>query len=102
MSTSPRDDEHHGEILKASSPGASQVQVGMQVTSLNGVALGTVKEVREQEFLLNRPMARDLWVPFSAVLSTEDYGTFHGPVQDASVVLEIGSGHIDEQHWRHA
>jgi|SRR5215471_1555781 hypothetical protein len=103
MSTSPSEDEQpSGEILKASSPGASEIKVGMQVTSLDGKHLGTVKEVRVEEFLLNRPLARDLWVPFSRVLSTEDYGTYHGPVEDASVVLEVGSGHIDQQGWRHA
>ena len=101
-SPTPSDEEKPGEILKASSPGAAQIKVGMRVTSLNGEYLGTVKEIREEEFLLNRPLARDLWVPFSRVLSTEDYGTFHGPVEDASVVLEVGSGHIDQQGWRHS
>lgn len=107
MSTSANDDsagdQQQGEVLKASSPGREQMQIGMQVTSLDGQPIGTVKELAQGEFLLNRPMARDLWVPYSAVLATEDYtANTRGPVQPTSVVLEISSAHIDRQGWRHA
>jgi hypothetical protein len=107
VSTSGNDDsasgEQHGEILKASSPGPEQVRVGMEVSSLDGERLGKVKEIREGEFHLDRPMARDLWVPFSAVLATEDYtGNVRGPVQPTSVILEVSGAHIDRQGWRHA
>ena len=93
--------EQHGEILKASSPG-SQILVGMEVNSLDGQRIGRVKSIREGEFLLDRPMARDLWVPLSAVLATEDSGPVHGPVQPLAVVLEVSSAHVDRQGWRHA
>ena len=107
MSTSANDDsagdEQHGEVLKASSPGRTQMQVGMQVTSLDGQTIGKVKELSEQEFLLDRPMAPDLWVPYSAVLATQDYtANMRGPVQPTNVVLEISSAHIDAQGWRHS
>jgi hypothetical protein len=107
MSTSANDDsagdQEHGEVLKASSPGREQMQVGMEVTSLDGQSLGTVKKLAQGEFLLNRPMARDLWVPYTAVLATEDYtANMRGPVQPTTVVLEISSAHIDRQGWRHA
>jgi hypothetical protein len=107
VSTSGSDDSasdgEHGEILKASSPGTDQIRIGMEVTSLDGQPIGRVKEIREAEFHLDRPMARDLWVPFSAVLATEDYTTsVRGPVEKASVVLEVSSAHIDRQGWRHA
>jgi hypothetical protein len=92
-----------GEILKASGPGPGQVGVGMEVTSLDGERVGKVKEVRAGEFLVDRPLARDLWVPFSAVLATEDYtGNFTGPVQPDAVVLNVSAANIGEQHWRHA
>ena|SRR5947209_7766131 len=92
----------HGEILKASSPGAAQVHVGMNVNSLDGEVIGKVKEVAEGEFLLDRPLARDLWVPFSAVLATQDYtGNVRGPVQPTAVVLEVGHSKVDEMGWRH-
>jgi hypothetical protein len=95
------DPQWRGEILKASSPG-TEVRVGMDVNSLDGERVGRVKTIREGEFLLDRPMARDLWVPLSAVLATEDSSPVHGPVQPLAVVIEVSSAHIDRQGWRHA
>ena len=73
MSTSANDEsseaEAPGEILKASSPGPAQLEIGMGVRSLDGEPVGTVKEIHSDEFLVNRPWARDLWVPFSAKLA---------------------------------
>ena len=92
-----------GEILKASAPGRGQVDIGMQVTSMDGESIGKVKEVGEGEFLVDRPLARDLWVPFSAVLATQDYTrNYRGPVQPTAVVLEVSAAHVDRQGWRHA
>jgi hypothetical protein len=102
MSTDDSADQpQRGEILKASTPG-SQVQVGMEVKSLDGERIGRVKSIREGEFLLDRPMARDLWVPMSAVLATEDSSPVHGPVEPTAVVLEVTSAHIDRKGWKHA
>jgi len=107
MSTSANDEsseaEAPGEILKASSPGPAQLEIGMGVRSLDGEPVGTVKEIRSDEFLVNRPWARDLWVPFSALLSVEDYNSNfrRGPAEEASAVLEISHAHIDSQGWRH-
>jgi hypothetical protein len=102
MSTDDSADQpQHGEILKASSP-SSQVQVGMEVKSLDGEFIGRVKTIRGDEFLLDRPMARDLWVPLSAVLATEDSSPVHGPVAPVAVVLEVSSAHVDRQGWKHS
>lgn len=99
----PHDGDSQGEVLKASGPGASQIEVGMEVTSLDGERLGTVKEVAAGEFLIDRPLARDLWVPFDAVLATQDYtGNVRGPVQPPSVVLNVSAAHVDSQDWRNA
>src|SRR5437899_19018 len=57
-------ESNEGEILKASAP---EIKVGMEVSSLDGQPVGKVKEVRGDEFLLDRSLARDLWVPHSAV-----------------------------------
>jgi hypothetical protein len=96
------DEPSEGEILEASGPGPNQVQVGMDVTSIDGERIGKVKEVLEQEFLIDRPLARDLWVPFAAVLATEDYtGNYRGPVQPTQVVLSVSAAHVDRQGWRH-
>jgi hypothetical protein len=105
VNTSPDEDStgEHGEILKASSIGPTQIKIGMPVRSLDGERLGEVKDLTTNEFLLQRPLARDLWVPYSAVLAAEDYsGNFRGPVQPATVVLEVSEAHIDRQGWRHA
>ena len=97
------DEPNEGEILEASGPGASQVQVGMDVKSIDGERIGRVKQVQGQEFLVDRPLARDLWVPFEAVLATEDYtANYRGPVQPTDVVLSVSAAHIDRQGWRHA
>jgi hypothetical protein len=95
--------EHQGEILKANAPGREQVKVGMDVTTIDGQRIGKVKQIRDNEFLIDRPLARDLWVPFASILATEDYSSnFHGPVQPTEVVLEVSAAHIDRQGWRHA
>jgi hypothetical protein len=97
------DEPNEGEILEASGPGPTQVQVGMDVKSIDGERVGRVKEVRGREFLVDRPLARDLWVPFEAVLATEDYGgNYRGPVQPTDVVLSVSAAHVDSQGWRHA
>ena len=53
------DSGSEGEILKASGPGPGQVDVGMEVTSLDGEHVGKVKEVGAGEFLVDRPLARE-------------------------------------------
>jgi hypothetical protein len=105
MSETQDPDEHTpGEILKANTMGPAQVLVDMNVSSIDGERLGKVKEVQPGEFLLDRPMARDLWVPYSAVLAAEERsGTFRrGPTVPDEVVLSISAAHIDAQNWRHA
>ncbi len=88
-----------GEILKASAPA---IQVGMEVIARDGQPIGKVKEIRGDEFLLDRPLARDLWVPLNAVLATEDYQGRRGPGQPTKVVLSVSDARIDSQGWRHA
>jgi len=75
----------------------------MQVMSLDGERVGRVKEVRPDEFLVDRSMARDLWVPFSAMFAAEDYSANfrRGPAGEPAVVLSVEHAHIDDQRWRH-
>jgi hypothetical protein len=93
----------HGEVLKANTPG-DQVKVGMDVNTVDGQHLGKVKEIRGDEFLLDRPFARDLWVPLSSVMATEEYRTnYRGGVSEPEqVVLNISAAHLDSQGWRHS
>jgi hypothetical protein len=95
-------ESNEGEILKAAGPERGRIQVGMEVTSIDGQRVGTVKEIRQDEFLLDRPLARDVWVPFAAVMATEDYtANYRGPVQPTAVVLSVSSANIDAQGWAH-
>jgi hypothetical protein len=98
------DAPEEGEILKANTLGPEQIQVGMDVMSIDGHPLGKVKEVRPADFLLDRPLARDLYVPYSFVLAAEDYGgTFRrGRTEPTEVLLSVSEGHLDNQGWHHA
>ena len=97
-------DSGQGEILKASSPGADEIKVGMDVLSVDGDRLGQVKEVRGADFLLDRPLARDLYVPFDAVVATPNrYEKYRGgPIQPTEIVLNVSAAHVDDQGWPHA
>jgi hypothetical protein len=90
----------HGEILRASNPGAAQIAVGMDVLGVDGENVGRVKEVRSDDFLLARPMAHDLYVPFQFVLSVPDRG--EKPTRPMEVLLTVSAAHLDRQGWQHA
>lgn len=62
---------------------------GMLVFGRDGVALGRVKTVRDHDFLLDRLMARDVYVPFSAVLM----------VGSEVVTLRIDGHDVDRMGW---
>ena len=96
-------EQEHGEVLKANTMGPDQVLVGMDVMSIDGRPVGKVKQVRTEDFLLDRPLARDLYVPFSFVLATEDYGgTFRrGRTEPTEVVLSVSEEQLDNQGWQH-
>jgi hypothetical protein len=92
--------EHQqGEIMKASNIGADQIEVGLEVLGSDGQSVGKVKTVRQTDFVLDRPMARDLYVPFSAVRSVEAYG--ERPTRAAEVVLNVSAAHLETQGWPH-
>lgn len=65
------------------------IQVGMPVVGSQGMIVGHVKEVRENDFLLNRPLARDLYVPFDACQG----------VHEGKVKLNVLAEEIDQQGW---
>jgi hypothetical protein len=92
------------EILRANTFGPDQIQGGIDVSSVDGERIGKVKEVGATEFLVDRPLAHDLWVPISVILAVEDRGgTFRrGPTQPTEVVLNISAAHVDSQGWRQA
>jgi len=69
--------------------GSGQIREGMEVVDRDGDHLGIVKEVRGDEFLLDRPLARDVYVPFSAC-------TFSA----GQVQLNVRSDEIGDQGWQ--
>ena len=64
------------------------IHEGMEVIGRNGHVIGTVKEVRDTNFLVDRPMARDVYVPFTSIQSI-----------DERVMLSILSDQINDQEW---
>ena len=85
------------EILEANQPGPDQVRVGMDVAGADNGAIGRVKELRDADFLVDRPMARDVFVPYSAVMSLPDLTETMGG--GSRVVLNVTAAHVDRQGW---
>ncbi len=67
------------------------VNEGMEVIGSNGQRIGQVKQIREKDFLVDRKLARDVYVPFSAVAKS-----------DRCVVLAIPSEKMDDMDWERA
>ena len=102
MDQSERAEPGGHEILEASGPGPEQVEVGMQVVSIDGQRIGRVKEVRPGDFLVDRPLARDVYVPYRFIVATPDQWEQYrgGPPQPTEIVLNVTAAHIDQQHWQ--
>ena len=66
-----------------------QLREGMDVVGRDGGHIGTVKEVRGNKFLVDRPKARDIFVPFSAC-----------NVSGGQVQLNVRANEVDNQGWR--
>jgi hypothetical protein len=65
-----------------------QVREGMPVLGSDGRFVGRVKRVRENDFLVNRPLARDVYVPFLALMRTGE-----------RVHLAVEAGEVGGQGW---
>ncbi|MFN8636463.1 MAG: hypothetical protein U0893_21660 [Chloroflexota bacterium] len=75
------------------------ILVGMGVVGTDGEVVGTVKEVRGADFLVDRPFARDVYVPIEFVQAIIDE-TADDPV-DPHVVLTIRADSVDDAGWPH-
>jgi hypothetical protein len=60
----------------------------MVVVSKDGTQIGTVKEVRTNDFLVDRPFAFDIYIPFNAV-----------DVTGNTVRVQVNYDQIDHQGW---
>lgn len=65
-----------------------QLKQGMEVVGRNYNNVGQVKEVRSNDFLVDRPMARDVYVPFSAAR-----------IADGQIQLSVRDTEVDNQSW---
>lgn len=70
-------------------PEAPSVSTGMEVVTLDEELLGQVKEQRPTDFLLDRSMKRDLYVPLGSVEA----------VEGERVRLGVTSAQVDELDW---
>jgi hypothetical protein len=66
-----------------------QVQEEMEVVGSDMDKVGSVKEVRANDFLVNRHMKRDVYVPYTAIRD----------VSGNQVVLNIPASQVDSMGW---
>ncbi len=65
-----------------------QIRQGMEVIGRDGETVGEVKEVRSNDFLVDRSMARDVYIPFSACQMT-----------GGQIRLNVRADEVDNQDW---
>ncbi len=70
---------------------ADQIRTGMHVVSLDGEPVGEVKELRDDAFLVDRPLKTDIFVPFSDVERVVS--------ADQSVVLKMPKWEVDRTRF---
>lgn len=74
---------------RANGVGPDTVQAGMAVLSQVGEPIGKVNQVRADDFLLDRPNARALYVPFHACHS----------VEAGRLTLAVSGAQLEAQGW---
>lgn len=65
-----------------------QIRPGMEVIGRDGENVGEVKEVRSNDFLVDRSMARDIYIPMSACRTTE-----------GQIRLNVRADEVENQGW---
>ncbi len=75
-------------------PNQKQIQcgtlrLGMDVVGKDGNMIGTVKQIRDNDVLVDRSMARDIFVPFSACTKI-----------DNQIHLNVTADKVDNQGWQ--
>ena len=65
------------------------MRAGMTVYGTNGDEIGLVKEVRSNDFLVDRSLRRDVYVPFNAIQT----------VRNDQVVLNLPADQVDSMSW---
>lgn len=65
-----------------------QIRERMKVVGQDGEEVGEVKEIRSNDFLVDRTMARDVYVPFHAAQFMDDH-----------IRLNVRADEVDDQDW---
>jgi sporulation protein YlmC with PRC-barrel domain len=69
--------------------GVFQVSHGMEVVGADGTQVGRLKEMRLADILVDRPLKRDVYVPFTAIQG----------VRGDTIVLTIPAAQVDQMDW---
>ncbi len=80
--------QNRTEQVSPESQKRTQLRQDMEVIGKNGKVIGRVKEIRANDFLVDREMARDVYVPVDAV---ESIG--------AQAMLKIADDEVENQDW---
>jgi hypothetical protein len=88
------EEQHNEGRLSASDAKAvlekrRQVREDMEVLGSDGGTVGRVKEVRTSDFLVNRTLARDIYVPYEAIAR----------ISGDTIGLNVLAEHVPDQGW---
>ncbi len=74
-----------------SSQRPDKLRDGQEVIGVEGNRVGLVQEIHAFDFLVTRPNAPEVHIPFSAIQD----------ISDRQVMLNIPANDIDKQDWAH-
>jgi hypothetical protein len=75
------------------------IQVGMRVRGIDDEDIGWVKEIRATDILVDRPLARDVYVPLDAIQAIIDASATSAYYPH--VVLKIPKDRVGDMGWPH-
>lgn len=79
----------HNRLRLSQTNRGEGIRIGMDVVGANNEKIGEVKEVRQDDFLVDRPRRRDVYVPLGAVRS----------VSHNRIILHIRDFEVNDQNW---
>jgi len=74
-----------------------QIRPGMEVIGVDGELVGTVKAVRSADVLVDRPLARDVYVPIDAVQAI--VGATATEAGLMRVILTVRADRVGDMGW---
>lgn len=77
-----------GQMSNQGGMNRQQIRPGMEVIGRDGGVVGEVKEVRSNNFLVDRSMARDVYIPFNAC-----------QMGSGQIRLNVRADEVDNQGW---